>query len=210
MSPDLRNQCCRARGGHSAGCHSNEPPCTKKHVFCLPCGKHFIHQKSLREGGITLKHLKSLLLSPPWARQLNGWEHSRLNSGKGVLEQAQALQTGAFGTISSHLGPYKSSGAVNSGLLICIHASDGLFFFPLEAKGRKGNVEIEQGSFSAGVSLSCSRRNSSLTPINSSRGSADFKWNIKSHWDRNNSFMSTSVLNTIKFWAWTPARSFQK
>lgn len=138
MSPDLRNQCCRARGGHSAGCHSNEPPCTKKYIFGLPCGKHFIHQKSLREGGITLKHLKSLLLSPPWARQLNGWEHSRLNSGKGVLEQAQARQTGAFRNNFFSLGSlqeFRSSKFRASHLYSCFRWA---FFFPFGSKGKEG------------------------------------------------------------------------
>lgn len=105
----------------------------KKPLFCLPCEKHFTHQKSLSEGGIALQHLKSLLLSPPWAHPLKEWEHSSLSSGKGMFERAQVPkcpETGAFGTISSHLGPYKSWGAVNSGLLICIHTSGG--FFPLE------------------------------------------------------------------------------
>lgn len=183
-------------------------PAKKPHVFCLPSEKHFSHQKSLSEGGITLQHLKLLF----WA--LPGLISWRDGNTPGSVQERECLKEHrclkAAQTIPSHFGPYKRWGAVNSGLLICIHTSDGLFFFPWEAKGRKENTEIEQGSFSAGVSLSCSRRSSSLTPINTSRGSADFKWNIKSHWDRNNSFMPTSVLNTIKFWAWTPARSFQK
>lgn len=68
------------------------------------------------------------------------------------------------------------------------------FFLPWEAKKRKnGNSK----AVSLLVSLwDAPEENSSLTPINSCRGSADFEWNMKSHWDRNNSFMPVSVLNT--------------
>lgn len=99
------------------------------------------------------------------------------------------LQIWTFVTISSHLGTYNNSGVVNSWLLICI-----FFFLPWEAKKRKnGNSK----AVSLLVSLwDAPEENSSLTPINSCRGSADFEWNMKSHWDRNNSFMPVSVLNT--------------
>lgn len=75
------------------------------------CEKHFTHQKSLSEEGIALQHLKSLLLSPPRAHPLKGWEHSRLSSGKGMLEQAQMPKCPANWGLWNNffsLGSYKS------------------------------------------------------------------------------------------------------
>lgn len=112
----------------------------KNRVFCLPCEKHFTHQKSLSEGGITLKHLTSLLLSPPWALWLQGWEHSRLSSGTGMLEQAQVPKCPAnWGLWNNYfsLGPlqeFRSSKFQASHLCSYFRWA----FFPRRSKGKEG------------------------------------------------------------------------
>lgn len=221
--PNLFNQCCSGREGKCTGCHRNKPLCSTKssHFVCF-VKNHVIHQTSLSKVGITRKTFKITVACrlPGLISWSEGNTSDSLQESRWLNKHAEvswlhwdtclnALQIWTFVTISSHLCPYKNSEMVSSRLLSVFIFKR--FSFPLGSKGKESKQGHRARQFFLLVSLwDAPGENSSLTPVNSSRGSADFKWNIKSHWNKNNFFACLSSQHFIKFWAWTPARSFQK